>query len=340
MTEVDFGNPNMKQKSLRKTVDEMREGNVEPVYFLNGDDYFLQSLFVDEVMVALTKDEPPEKIYFSAESVDYTAAVADLFSGSLFGGQKLVIFHNPIRMSGKTKDDFFDYCRQPNNDNSLILILDKVDGRSAFTKNLSKIVPPINTSPPFPNKMADWIEFLLKKNGLSATTAAKELLLELSGDSVYHIANEIEKIKIGLSEDSEIEESHVAEYCGWEREYFPWYLSDAAGSKNLHNSILIGKSLIHHGVDVVSMVAQLATLFQELYLMSLPNGEDSDLPRTGWLNQILTRKLPIYFNNFSQNELEQIVKALGEADRNIKTGKGSGETLLVPLLHRIAVGYD
>ena len=70
----------MKQKSLRKTVDEMREGNVEPVYFLNGDDYFLQSLFVDEVMVALTKDEPPEKIYFSAESVDYTAAVADLFS--------------------------------------------------------------------------------------------------------------------------------------------------------------------------------------------------------------------------------------------------------------------
>ena len=33
------------------------------------------------------------------------------------------------------------------------------------------------------------------------------------------------------------------------------------------------------------------------------------------------------------------MKALGEADRNIKTGKGSGETLLVPLLHRIAVGY-
>ena len=65
----------MKQKSLRHTVDEMRRGKVEPVYFLNGNDYFLQSLFVDEVMVALTKDEAPEKSYFSAESVDYTLGV-------------------------------------------------------------------------------------------------------------------------------------------------------------------------------------------------------------------------------------------------------------------------
>ena len=48
----------------------MRGGKIEPVYFLNGNDYFLQSLFVDEVMVALTKDEAPEKSYFSAESVD------------------------------------------------------------------------------------------------------------------------------------------------------------------------------------------------------------------------------------------------------------------------------
>ena len=317
----------------------MRGGKLEPVYFLNGNDYFLQSLFVDEVMAALTKDEAPEKSYFSAESVDYTAVVTDLFSGSLFGGKKLVVLHNPTRMSGKTKDDFFDYCRQPNSDNSLIVILDKVDRRSAFTKNLSQIVSPIGTSPPFPDKMASWIEFLLKKNDLSATKDARELLLELSGDSVYHIANEIEKIKIGLPEDSKIEESHVADFCGWEREYFPWHLSDAAGSKDFHKSILIGKSLLHHGVDVASMVTQLSILFQELYLMSLHDGQESDLPRTGWLNQILTRKLPTYFNNFSQNELEQIVKALGEADRNIKTGKGSGETLLVPLLHRIAVGY-
>jgi DNA polymerase III delta subunit len=73
--------------------------------------------------------------------------------------------------------------------------------------------------------------------------------------------------------------------------------------------------------------------------MALPEGESNASPKTGWLNQILSRKLPHYLNNFSQDELEKNVRALFTADQNLKTGKSSGETLLIPLLHRITIGY-
>ena len=329
----------MKSVGLRETFEALRNGRLTPAYFLNGDDYYLQSLFVNEVMKALSSDESAEKHFISAESADYTSVVADLSSDSLFGGKKLYILHNPTRISGKVKDDFFSFCAAPNPNNCLIVILDKVDRRLAFFKNLSKLLAPVNTAPPFPNKMAGWVEFLLNKNDVSATSEASELLLELCGDSVYHIANEIEKIKIGIPENAVIEVSHIRQFCGWKREFFPWHLSDAVGRRDLQQSVQIGRSLVSQGIEVSLLLSNLSTLFQELYLMALPEGESNASPKTGWLNQILSRKLPHYLNNFSQDELEKNVRALFTADQNLKTGKSSGETLLIPLLHRITIGY-
>ncbi|MEE2877071.1 MAG: DNA polymerase III subunit delta [Candidatus Neomarinimicrobiota bacterium] len=321
------------------TFESVRNGCLTSVYFLNGDDYYLQTLFVDEVVKALSSDESVEKHFISAESADYSSVVADLSSDSLFGGKKLYILHNPTRMAGKAKIDFFRYCTSPNPNNCLIVILDKVDRQLAFFKNLSKIVPPINTAPPFLNKMAGWVQFLLNRNEVSATDEASELLLELCGDSVYHIANEIEKIKIGIPEKSPIEAKEVKRFSGWKREFFPWHLSDAVGRRNLRDSIQIGRSLVSQGVGVSVLVSNLSTLFQELYLMRLPDGDYGTSPKTGWLNQILSRKLPNYLNNFSHNELGKNVRELFMADQNLKTGKSSGEILLIPLLHRITIGH-
>jgi len=329
----------VKSVSLRETFDSLRNGELSSAYFLNGEDYYLQSLFVEEVMKALSSNGSVEKHFISAESADYTSVVAGLSSDSLFGDQKIYILHNPTRISGKTKDDLLRYCSSVSSNNCLIVIIDKVDKRLAFYKNLSKILPPINTAPPFPNKMAGWVQFLLKSNGVSATSAASELLLELCGDSVYHIANEIEKIKIGIPKNYQIDVSHIKQFCGWTREFFPWHFSDAVGRRNLKESIQIGRSLVSQGIDVSILVSNLATLFQELYLMKLPNGDNGPSPKTGWLNQILSRKLPHYLNNFSHNELEENIKSLFKADQNLKTGKSSGEKFLVPLVHRITVGH-
>ena len=110
----------MKSESLKERVDAVRNGRLSPAYFLNGDDYYLQTLFVDDVMKALSSNGPAEKDFISAESADYTSVVADFSSDSLFGEQKLYILHNPTRISGKPKEDFFRYCSSPNSNNCLI----------------------------------------------------------------------------------------------------------------------------------------------------------------------------------------------------------------------------
>lgn len=325
--------------TLRENITSIRNGHLQAVYFLNGDDYFLQSLFIEEIIKELSSDQLIEKNFFSGESGDYTALMNSLFSGSLFFQKKLFVLHNPTRISGKIKDDLLSYFANPNKNNCLVVILDKVDKRSSLYKNISKYFQPLNTSPPFPSKMPQWINFLINRSGLVISKEGKELLVEICGDSISHVANEIEKIKIGTLDNSKVESEDIIKFCGWERSYFPWQLSDALGRKDTKNSIHIGRTLLSRGLEVSILLSQVAIFFQELYFSLLPKNGKESLPMTGWISQSLTRKLPSYLNNFSKEEIEKILILVYKSDIMLKTGKLSGELLLIPLIYKITMPH-
>ena len=54
--------------TLRENIASIRNGHIEPVYFLNGDDYFLQTFFIEEIIKELSSDQLIEKNFFSGES--------------------------------------------------------------------------------------------------------------------------------------------------------------------------------------------------------------------------------------------------------------------------------
>ena len=319
--------------TLRENIASIRNGHIEPVYFLNGDDYFLQTFFIEEIIKELSSDQLIEKNFFSGESGDYATMMNSLFSDSLFFEKRLFVLHNPTRVSGKIKDDLLSYFANPNKNNCLVVILDKVDKRSSLHKNISKYFQPLNTSPPFPSKIPQWINFLIKRSGLEISKEGRELLVEICGDSISHISNEIEKIKIGSLDNPRIESEDIIKFCGWERSYFPWQLSDALGRKDTKNSIHIGQALLSRGLEVSMLLSQVGIFFQELYFSFLPKNGKESLPMTGWISQSLTRKLPSYLNNFSKEEIEKILILLYKSDIKLKTGKLSGELLLIPLIH-------
>ncbi|MBF89947.1 MAG: DNA polymerase III subunit delta [Candidatus Marinimicrobia bacterium] len=321
--------------NFKEVIINIRNGHISPVYFLSGDDYFLQSIFIDEITKALSSSLPFEKNLVSGEYGDYQNLINSLFSDSLFSEKRLFILRNPNKISGKTKDDLFKYLATPNINNCLIIIIDKVDKKTALFKNLSKYIQPLNVLPPFPSKMADWINFLINRSGLIISKEGKDLLREICGDSISHVANEIEKIKMCFLDNSAVGLKDIIKFCGWEREYFPWQLSDALGRRDTKGSFRIGKSLLSRGYDSSMIISQVGNFFQELYFFILPKIDKESLPKTGWISQSLVRKIPTYLNNFSINEIEKIILLLYKSDIQIKTGKLSGELLLIPLIYKI-----
>ena len=111
------------------------------------------------------------------------------------------------------------------------------------------------------------------------------------------------------------------------------------GRKDTKNSIHIGQALLSRGLEVSILLSQVGIFFQELYFSLLPKIGKESLPMTGWISQSLTRKLPGYLNNFSKEEIEKILILVYKSDIMLKTGKLSGELLLIPLIYKITMSH-
>lgn len=330
------------RKSLIEATGTVKSGKIEPVYFLNGDDFFLQHFFIDEVEKGLKKKKSkPERVYLVPEVDDHDAILRELDAVSLFPQPKLFVLQNPVRITGKNREELLSYCQSPNPDNCLVIIIDKYDPRGKLIKDLSRTVGRINTSAPFPEKMGSWVNYLLKEYNLTATDDAIDRLLELSGDSVYHLYNEMQKIALGVEQGSDIEEEDVVRYAGWKRSYFPWQFLDAVGTRNYVDALLIGKRLLEQGSDISSLVAFLTGLFQALLFSHMDDGNRNGKQlQVFWLSHQVRRRLPRYRKLYDRDRIHGVLRLLASADRRVKSSGGDPNSILIPLIYRVTMNGD
>ncbi|MCH8068450.1 MAG: DNA polymerase III subunit delta [Candidatus Marinimicrobia bacterium] len=334
-------NTKVVKRDFKETIRKIRQTNIEPVYFLNGDDYYLQMFFIHEVEKYLSKKQKVERIFLIPEITDFPQIVAELNSVGLFPEPKLFILQNPTRIKGQLRKELLQYCKSPIENNCLIIVIDKYDPKMKLISDISAILGVINTSPPYPNKIIQWVNFLLDHNNLNATSSAIEKLAELCGDSVYHISNEIEKMKIGLGDKDSVSESDVLRFVGWKRKYYPWHFLDAIGNKKYIQAVNIGKSLLSEGTDISILISKMTLLFQEILFHHLKNGEGGGkVDQIGWLGGNITRNLSKYKIHYSKEELGGIFHYLALVDQKTKTSRFDSLMLLQPLLYKILMNND
>ena len=262
-------------KKVLEAIPSIRSGKIAPVYLLNGNDFFLQKYFVDEVDSVLSKNGQFEKYHYISDIDDFQLILNELYSVPLFPQKKLIIYRNPTAKKKKAMNELLAYCKDPNQNNCLILIIDKFDQKSVIINKLSKYTVTVNTSSPFTNEMKDWVKIIALKHSIKMTPKAVDMLIETAGDSVYHLANEIQKFSIGLKEYEKVTETTVAKFSGWDRNYFPWHFLDAVGNKDFNASITRAKNLIYQGMDSVGVVSLMTNLMQELLFQKMKKSGES-----------------------------------------------------------------
>ncbi|MFQ6607285.1 MAG: DNA polymerase III subunit delta [Fidelibacterota bacterium] len=326
----------------REMIKEIQSGDVKPVYFLNGSDFYMQNYFVQEVEKSLeSRFGSLSKVSLIPSVRDVADILQDLQSIPLFPEPKLYIIRNPSVFRDSSRRELLAYCRSPKSDNFLILIIDEVDRRKKLNVQLEKIVGKIFTSSPPDYKMSKWINFLFKQKGLRATESAIESLQELAGDTVYHAANEIEKISLGVNKGFTISEKEVYQYAGWNRNYIPGDFQDAVGSRNLLLSYQIGINLLESGTKLTALISYLTNLFLEMNYRNLSkNSEKYYHKREPWLSNSVRNKMPQYQALYHQKEIRAIFNLLLKADKDIKNSVAEDDRILISLLYRIIQGNE
>lgn len=326
----------MSDLTIRNAVIDIRNGKKSPLYIFNGNDYYLQSLIIEELINFSKNQGEIEKTFFSSDSYNLSSIILNLKMDSLFNINKLYILNNPSRILGKEKDDLINYCKNPNSNHTLVFLFDKIQNKSISFSSISKYFTSVNTSTPFPNKINNWLEYILKKKKLTASIEAKNLLIEFYGDSLYHLSHQIEKIKLNNNSNNQILEESIIEFSGWKKNYYPWHLLDSVGNKKLDQSIIICDSLLEQGIEPLLILNQLTILFIEIYFAYSNNQDNSKI---GWLNKIIQNNISKYLKNYNKNEIEKLLKVLLNFDKMMKTSSINKKHLIINLLFKIHINH-
>ena len=327
---------------MRTTSDILRTvqaGNIEPVYFLLGEEYYLQHLIIEQISEALFDEKKQDKTFLLPDELSNKEILDQLTQNDLFESKKLFILRNPAALRNKYREELLDYCHNPLQNHNLIIIEDDYSNKKAMTKDLKKYLDTISVRIPFPNEMKKWTRFFFKEKQLLASDNVVNALIEIAGDSIYHIANEVEKISLNVFDDAPLTLDMIYQFSGWQRDYQRWEFLQAIGLRDLGKALLLGQSLIRQGQTMLGLIYPLTSLFQELLFEKLSFGTLSVKKGYIPLPPSVVKKLPQIAKRFSKEEIEYALLLLGNIDQRLKTTNESDESLLSQFLFTVLTAH-
>jgi DNA polymerase III delta subunit len=322
-------------RSSGEALREVKNGNIDSVYFLLGADYYLQNLIISEISKVIFKEIKEDKTFLLPDDMKSEEIIDKITQSDLFSTKKLLVLRNPGALRNKARSDFLSYCKNPMANIFLIIIEDDFSDRKSITKELKKINNTVSVQTPFPSEMKKWTRFMISEKQLTFQENIIDIIVEVAGDSLFHIENEIEKISLNINNEEEITLDFINQASGWRMQYKRWQFFQALGKRDLDRSLILGLSLLNQGNSMISLMYPLTAFFQELLFKKKSSGtlpiKNSYIP----LPPSVIKQFPQIANRFNKEEIEYALTILGKIDQRLKTTSLSDEALFTNFLFSV-----
>ncbi|MBT3250608.1 MAG: DNA polymerase III subunit delta [Candidatus Marinimicrobia bacterium] len=306
-----------------------------PIYFLSGDDIYIQDFLINHVSKSYLKDGG-RKVLYSIGDDKYQLLIEELYSISIFDDRRLIVVRQVQKITQKGRDELLKYLSNPATEICLIIISDNYYDKNKFLNELkSKSIMVDVRSPLNRNKLKYWVFNILKPGEIQITSGAVDTIIDRQGNSLSNIINEIHIISLMMNESGEIREDIVETIVRDNMEFPIWRFLDALGCKDIVSSVRILHSLCEHGNLAPPIMINLTTFFENMYWMQNKKNIYANYPQ---LNKMLTGNLYKYSSNYSIDEIINIFKSLRQIDLHSKLTSTSPINLLLPLTIRLCSG--
>ncbi|MBT8196846.1 MAG: DNA polymerase III subunit delta [Bacteroidia bacterium] len=277
---------------FEQILKDLKNKVYHPVYFLQGhESYFIDKItsYIEENVLDESSREFNQVVLYGKE-VDSLTVVNNAKRYPMMGNYSVVVLKEAqsLRGFGRSADDpLIKYIQNPLK--STVLVINykykELDGRTKLAKAIQKNAVFFNAKPLYENKVPDWINSYVSKNGYSIQPKASHLIAEFLGAKLSKVSNELDKIMLNIKEGSQINSDHVEKYIGISKEYNMFELQNAIGKRD----ILKSNRIVNY-VSTNSKSAPLPVLLGTLYL---------------YFSKIL--KVHQFANKKSKNELASVL---------------------------------
>ena len=177
------------------------------LYLIVGEDQELINFYLNKIMKEIGLDEE-KKINYDMNTSSISDILDEVSMISLFSSEKVVIGYNfdISKINDNDRDYLIRYLNNNNsNDRYIILIAGKVDGRSKdykIFKDKFKIIDLLQIDNG--KDIYKYVEDYIKDRGYKIDKYNLDYLVELLGNDINNINNEIDKILLYLNDDKVI----------------------------------------------------------------------------------------------------------------------------------------
>ena len=318
-------------KSIISEIKKINNDNFDNIYYLIGEDHFLQNFFIKKIKKSIPQNNSMEKLFFIGGFDPSESIIQSLYATDIFQSKKLIILRNPNGLKGKSREELVNYVQKPIKENILILTQDEYSIKNKLINTLSSLLNPISTQTPFYNDFIIWARIFIKSYDLRLVDQNDlNLLIKLNSENLYFLHSAIEKLSVNVENGKKISKNEIIENSFNLNAVSLFNFFDAFGKKDLEKSIFFSFFLLNNNVTILRFVKMFADFFQKMLFIKIFRGTNKSASSFNYtlLNRSIDNKIIEYAKNFSSKDIVQCLRYLQNIDTKIKTSSTNDKSIL------------
>lgn len=337
-----FGPRNFYMDDILKIVNEIKSGQIRPIYFLMGEEpYYIDKLSDYIEQNVLSDDEKGfNQTVFYGRDVSVEDVVATCKRYPMMADRQVVIVKEAQDLS-RTIEKFESYAEHPTPTTVLVLCYKykTLDKRKKVTKHFDKNGLVYESKKLYENQIGQWITRVLQGKGYTIEPKANAMLVEFLGTDLSKINNELQKLQIILAKGTQITARHIEENIGFSKDYNIFELRKALAERNVLKSYQIAQYFADNPKDnniVMTTGMVFAFFVNVLQYHGLKDKNPKNVAAALKVNPYFLKDYDLALKNYPMKKVSAIVSALRDVDLKSK-GVGASNMAHLDLLKEMLI---
>ncbi|MFH0926942.1 MAG: DNA polymerase III subunit delta, partial [bacterium] len=223
------------------TQNNQANNNLAPIYLFYGDEeYLIQEeikKICDKALNDSLRDFNLQKM--EAEPGKASEIIDNASTLPFMSSKRVVIVSEGEKFNKKDQEILTRYFCEPNELTCLIIYCNEVDIKTEFYKNAKKKGVVSSFRILRGNQLLNWCQQKAREYNYQIDKEATNYLIDLIGNNLWQLDNEIKKLGIFLGEEKKITVAAIDELVSQMNTNTIFELTDLLGTKNLRQSLLL-----------------------------------------------------------------------------------------------------
>ena len=327
-----------------KIVNDIKNGNIKPSYFLMGEEPYYIDKLSDYIEEKVLSEE--EKGFNQTVLYGRDVTIEDIISTAKrypMMAERQVVIVKEAQDLIRTIDKLESYADKPMETTVLVFCYKykTLDKRKKLTKLLAKNGIVYESKKLYENQVGEWIKRVLSGKKYAIEPKANAMLVEFLGTDLSKINNELEKLQIILPVGSTITPKHIEENIGFSKDFNVFELRKALGERNQLKAYTIAENFAQNPKDnpmVVTTSLVFGFFIQLLKYHGLKDRNPKNVAAVLGVNPFFLKEYDVALKNYPMKKVSQIVGALRDIDvksKGVGASSMSQHDLLKEMLIKI-----